>query len=102
MITSTVLHAGFINEAMEAAMEGERYRDLVQQVNDWGAPEEVRHAAIEALNQLKLEAWAAAGAKYRRALEAWRWHALMGRPGTAIEYQEPPKPPILIDFRFPA
>lgn len=102
MIAPTVLHAGLINEAMVAAMEGDRYADLIGQVNDRALPDEVRMAAIEGLRVLKLEAWAAAGAKYRRALQAWQFHVLLQRPGTAVEYEDPPKPPILIDFTHPA
>jgi hypothetical protein len=102
VITPTVLHAGFINEAMEAAIQSERYADLVGQANDWGLPEELRQAAIAGLTRLKLEAWASAGAKYQRALQAYEWHTMMRRPGTAIDYHEPPKPPLLLDFTYPA
>lgn len=109
MITSTVLHAGFINEAVEALAGTTRWESAIMRLSDWALPEEERRAARSELREMELDAWAAAGEKYRRALRAYEahvsWNRMMSghpvgyrRPGTAIEYQEPPKPPIHIHF----
>jgi hypothetical protein len=130
------LHAGYITEEIERVTETARYLEAAMVMTDWQTadphhqleePERVAWAREE-LRLMKLEAFARAGRRYQKALDAWQdrvdkiiaWRGIGSSLvevypwssaatylppwlcGTVIQYVERPRPPIHIDFGHPA
>jgi len=118
---STVLHRGFIAAELSKRLASSRYEDAVNVLHEWhqadpeeilDPPERVIWARSE-VRAMRLEAFEAAGAIYREALDAWKAHAQrqamleafapnllteQERKSTAIHYLEAPVGLTRLDF----
>jgi hypothetical protein len=120
MIQATVLHNGFIIDEIHRVTRRQRYLELAVALTDWHElpghdcdepPAEVV-AMLAELKALKLGAFEQAGRRYRLALDAWEqrcnfesFRASLGfpvEPDTVIDYPPEPKPPMVLDFTYPA
>jgi hypothetical protein len=120
VIQVTALHPHLIMEEIMRSTHHPRYHELCALVFEWhdmpghdheDPPEAVGRALAE-LKEMKLDAFARAGARYRRMLGAWQqqadWERTMAALGvphlkdTAVQYVEEVRPPIELDFDYPA